>query len=516
MLATEPAPIAPIPPVRSPRQFYLSRWWFLRTLGVIYLIAFASLLPQLEGLLGAHGLLPAALRLRLLAVHAGTDVFFALPSLLWFHPDTAFLHTLCAAGISFSVMLLLGAAPRLSAAACWLLYLSIASVGGAFFSYQWDGLLLETGLLAIFLAPRGLMPRRPGPPPSSWAFVWLGRLILVKLLLGSGLVKLLSGDGSWPGLTALTFHFETQPLPTAFAWQVHHLSAPLLAAATAALLTVELLAVLFIFGPKRLPALAAAVLIPWFALVSLTGNHAFLNLLAIALCLLLVDDDTWRRLRRRRQTSGTPPPLRLAPGWRVLPHGMVLALVSTLSVLSALSDWLPASWLGGPPRALLRAVAPLRSFNSYGMFASMTRTRREIIIEGTLDGRQWHPYEFRWKPGNIRRAPALVAPYQPRLDWQMWFAALPGQEPPEWFDTLLERLLENDPAVLSLLDENPFGLWPPRQVRASLFEYHFTSREERERTGHWWWRRKLETYAPARELPVEQRTPRLPRGATRT
>ncbi|MCB1126498.1 MAG: lipase maturation factor family protein, partial [Verrucomicrobiae bacterium] len=210
--APSPPPWQPRQPHRPPRTFFIARRWFLRALGGIYLLAFASLLPQLDGLLGAHGLFPAARQLRLLAIHAGADAMLAVPSLLWLRPDTAFLHTLCVAGISCSVLLLLGGAPRFSALACWLLYLSIASVGGEFFSYQWDGLLLETGLMAVFLAPRGLLPSTPGPPPSSWAFIWIGRLILAKLLLGSALVKLVGGDMAWPGLTALQFHFETQPL----------------------------------------------------------------------------------------------------------------------------------------------------------------------------------------------------------------------------------------------------------------------------------------------------------------
>lgn len=500
-----------------PRTFFLSRWLFLRALGFIYLLAFLSIAPQLDALLGGNGLLPAGQHLRFLRAHAGVEAVFATPSLLWLRPDTLFLHALCGAGIGASVLLVIGAGPRLAALMCWSLYLSIVSVGGEFFAYQWDGLLLETGLLAIFLAPSGLRPRIYGGAPSSWLFVWLGRLLLAKLMLGSALAKLLGGDGAWPGLTALQVHFETQPIPTLPAWWAHQLPPWILQAGAGWLLLIELTAPLLIFGPRRVPVLAAGVLLSWFGLISITGNYAFLNLLAMALCLLLVDDAAWQRLFRRRLTPDRAVEAmgRAKPMWRVALHGMVGATMALVSLCAALDDLLPRKWMGGPPRMLLRAVGPLRSFNPYGMFAEMTSVRHEIIIEGSLDGEEWVPYEFRWKPGNVGRAPRFVAPFQPRLDWQMGFEAARLQGTSRWFDRLLTRLLEGDRTTLRLLDGNPFPLWPPHYVRAVLYEYHFTTPAERRQSGHWWRRDKVRLFAPQRSLPPEDRHDRLPRGVLR-
>ncbi|MCP5518405.1 MAG: lipase maturation factor family protein [Verrucomicrobiales bacterium] len=513
----EPPPQVPDPKPVSPRTFFISRWWFLRALGLIYLLAFLSLAPQIDGLLGGDGLLPAARHLRFLRAHAGWEAVYAAPSLLWLRPDTTFLHALCGAGIGASLLLLIGAAPRLAALLCWALYLSMVSVGGEFFAYQWDGLLLETGLVAVFLAPGGLWPGRYRGAPSAWTFVWLGRLVLVKLMLGSALGKLLGGDRTWPGLTALQHHFETQPLPTLPAWWMHQLPAWALQTGAGLLLLIELSAPLLIFGPRRVPALAAIGFGVWFILISITGNHAFLNLLAVALCLLLVDDASWHALR------GRPPDYdraaeamaRAKPVWRVALHGMVGATMALLSLFAALDKVLPVTWMAGPPRMLVRAAGPLRSFNAYGMFTRMTPVRQEIIIEGSLDGERWTPYEFRWKPGDPGRAPGFVAPFQPRLDWQMWFEAASPLGTSRWFDRLLTRLLEGDRTTLRLLEADPFPLWPPRYIRAVLYEYHFTSEAERRKDGHWWRREKVRVLVPARALPPEDRPDRLPRGVLR-
>ncbi len=514
-----PRATPPSPPRRPPPEFFHARWWFSRLLGIVYLAAFGALLPQLAGLLGPSGLEPAIPPLRVLGRHGGPLALLAMPSLLWLDPDFVFLATLCAGGVAAALLLLSNTAPRLAAAACWCLYLSVVAVGRDFFAYQWDALLLEAGFLAVFLAPGGLLPGKYRHAPSSWAFVGLGRLLLVKLLLGSALGKLLNGDPAWREGTALNFFFETQPLPTALAWWAHHLPSAALHAATRLTVLVELLAPLLIFGPRRLRPWVAGGYLLWFALVSLTGNHAFLPLLAMALCLLLVEDAAWPGRRRK---PGAPHPAAAArargkPWWRLVAHGAVVAVMALLSLTAGLRPFLPGGGKAlGPVDALLTVTAPFRVFNRYGMFTTITRRRREIVIEGSLDGDHWTPYEFRWKPGVVFRAPGFVAPFQPRLDWQMWFAALTPYADDPWFDRLLDRLLTGDPAVLNLLGRNPFPLWPPREVRAVLYEYHFTSPEERRRTGNWWWRKRVGLYAPPRSLPPDEQPPALPPGVIRT
>ncbi len=508
----------PAAPMRAPRTFFISRWLYLRALGLAYVVAFLSLGSQLEGLLGDKGLLPAAEFLRFLDAHGNPTAFLSVPSLLWLRPDAAFLHVLSGAGLGASTLLLFGLAPRMASLLAWITYLSITAVGRDFFAYQWDSLLLEAGLLAVFLAPGGLRPRVYGGAPSAWSFVWLSRFVLVKLMVGSAVVKMTSGDPAWPGLTALNFYFETQALPTFAAWWAHALPPGLLQSATAAVLVIELASPLLIFGPGRVPALAAVGFVAWFTLLSLSGNHAFMNLLAAALCLLLIEDRYWLKLRSRRSDMdhAAIAMARARPAWRVALHGLIGATLALASCFAALDKLVPASWMSGPPRALVSAVAPLRSFNSYGMFPRLTRARHELVIEGSLDGSRWIPYEFRWKPGRQDRAPGFIAPFHPRLDWQMGFEADRMGPTSPWFDRLLKQLLRGDRAILGLLDENPFPLWPPRFVRAVLYEYRFTTPAERQDTGQWWHRRFIGERVPPQSLSPEEQFNRLPDGVIRS
>ncbi|MES1262165.1 MAG: lipase maturation factor family protein, partial [Acidobacteriota bacterium] len=352
-------------------------------------------------------------------------------------------------------------------------YLSIVSAGQIFMSYQWDLLLLETGFLAIFLSPSR---------PRVWLFQWL----LFRLMFESGAVKLLSHDTSWRDLTALAVHYETQPLPTVLAWYAHQLPLWFQKASTAATLAIELFLPFLIFFPRRLKQLAGFGFITLQTLILLTGNYTFFNLLAIALCLFLFDDAFFARKKK------TYRPLAPARPNRVV-STLVIAAVMTLSCIEL------GGMFGVAPEPLGRvadAVSPFGIVNQYGLFAVMTTKRPEVEIEGSNDGQHWLPYVFRYKAGPFNRAPGWVAPFQPRLDWQMWFAALGTFRQNPWFVRFVIALLEGSKPVLALLEHDPFNGKPPLQIRAMLYEYHFTTFAERRKTGNWWKREEKGIYFP--------------------
>jgi len=473
----------------------LVRWLFLRGLGAVYLIAFASLERQVLGLYGRRGIRPAVELLQALRANAGPDAYRLAPSLLWLGSSDRDLVRLCRAGQASALALALGIAPRLAVAASWALYLSFVSVGGEFLSFQWDALLLESGLHAALVAPAGLRPGL-GRRAPAWASSAVMRWLVFRLHFQSGLVKLRSRDPAWRGCTACTYHYETQPLPTPLGWYAHHLPRWFQRFSTAVALGIELGVPFVAFAPRRARRLACGVLGGLQALIALTGNYAFFNVLTLVLDLWLLDDEALGALppprARRARTPGPARQVGAALAWTPVALASVLAFV--LSFVARAGE-------GPLPRALERLVGwldPLRSVNAYGLFAVMTTERPEIVVEGSDDGERWREYRFRHKPSAPEQPPRWVAPHQPRLDWQMWFAAL--GPPPRWFARFLARLLEGSPDVLALLGENPFPDGPPRFVRALLYEYRVTDLETRRRTGAWWRRELVGTYFPASAL----------------
>jgi len=482
----------------------VSRWVFLRLLGLVYLVAFASLWMQVDGLIGATGILPAPDFLREISEVVGASRYWWLPTLFWLAPSDAMLHALCAAGCALAILLVIGIAPTACLAALWVCYLSLCTIGQDFLSFQWDILLLETGFLAIFFAPLTLREspaHAPAPPPTV---VWLLRWLLFRLMFSSGAVKLLSGDAAWRSLNALQFHYWTQPLPTWIGWYANLLPAWFQRTSCALMFAIELAVPCLIWIGTIPRRIAFVPLVGLQILILLTGNYCFFNVLAIALCLLLLDDRAWPARVRGRFGSAAASG-KAWPRWIVAPVG---GLVVALSVLQLFSPRpLGVEW----PEALQsfrRAAAPLRIVNSYGLFAVMTTTRPEIILEGSDDGASWSEYEFRWKPGDLSRAPAFVEPHQPRLDWQMWFAALGSYRQNPWFVVFVYRLLEGSPAVTRLLLTNPFPARPPRYVRAALYQYRFTDLAERRASGNWWKRERQEDlYFPQVSLESFRRAP---------
>jgi Lipase maturation factor len=462
-------------------------------LGLVYLVAFASAAIQIEGLVGSRGILPAAELLGWIRQRTGAERFWMLPTLFWLGASDVALRCVAWSGVAISAGLVAGLAPAAALAVLWALYLSIASVGLVFFGYQWDALLLETGLLAVFLAPPTLRLARGGEP--SRVALWLLRFLLFRLTFASGVVKLRSGDEAWRTLSALRVHYETQPLPTWVGWYAHQLPARFQQFSCVLMFLIELGVPWLIFAGRRARLLALWPLLGLQALIALTGNYAFFNLLTMALCVLLLDDEAlpWRAASR-------PCPGTRWPRLVVYPFAATTGVLAFVSFVAGCGVELP--W----PRPLVtlhRWVAPLRSVNAYGLFAVMTTSRAEIQIEGSNDdGVTWKAYQFFDKPGDMDRAPRFIAPHQPRLDWQMWFAALGRCDQNPWFERFLERLQEGSPAVLGLLATNPFPEGPTR-LRSVVYDYRFTDRETRRRTGAWWRREAKGLYC--RELGVPGR-----------
>ena len=497
--------------VRPPTYFWARRW-FLRALGVIYLIAFVSLWVQVDGLIGSDGVSPVNQFLPAVHAQLGKDAYAILPTLCWFSTSNEFLHFLCGGGAVLSVLLIFGIAPALSLVALFAFYLSLTIAGQIFLSFQWDILLLETGFLSIFLAPWRLWPREliflPGSPspataaPVSRAGLFLLKFLLFKLMLMSGVVKLTSGDDCWWNLTALDYHYWSQPLPTVFGWWADKSPEWFKHFSVAFCPGIEIIVPFFIWAPRRPRLIAAGLMIFLQIAIAITGNYCFFNLLTIALCLLLIDDAA---VGTDRHSVGTPTPgasSGRALAIRLCGYASIAVVVVTLPI----NAWLIFSAFkprARPPHALATVYEQLEAFrivNGYGLFRVMTKDRCEIVLEGSADGLEWLPYEFKWKPGDVKRAPGWCAPHQPRLDWQMWFAALDSPQENPWFFWLIVRLLQGSQDVNRLLAHNPFPDKPPSYVRAMFYRYRFTSVIELRQTGAWWKRQELREYLPTVSL----------------
>ncbi|HXB67644.1 MAG TPA: lipase maturation factor family protein [Candidatus Acidoferrales bacterium] len=468
---------------------------FLRILGCTYFVAFVSFGTQAMGLIGSHGILPLGDYLRAAREGAGLGASVAawwdVPSVFWLNSSDAAVRAVWILGTVCAAAAACGLWQRRALAACLVLWLSVCSAGQDFLSFQWDVLLLEAGFLALFA-------------DESLVRIWLFRWLLFRLMIFSGLVKLLSGDPVWHNLTAMTYHYETQPLPTPLAWYLHQLPLGLQKVSTGFVFLAELAAPLLFFAPRRWRHLGGWITIGFQVLILLTGNYTFFNFLTIALAMFLF-------IEPRREERGASEPRLAASDPRLAaseprlaaseprlvvpseprPSGsggvgaVSIALAGFVGVVTGLLflELFSVPVPGG--NEVLRMVAPLRIVNSYGLFAVMTTTRPEIVVEGSNDGETWQAYEFRYKAGDTMRPPPVVAPYQPRLDWQMWFAALGDYRQNRWFVNFMIRLLEGEPSVLRLLQSNPFPAAPPKYVRGELYLYHFTHWGERA-----WWRRE--------------------------
>jgi lipase maturation factor 1 len=459
----------------------ISQWLFLKLLGGVYFLAFGSLALQVPGLYGSRGILPIRDSVAAARAEYGARGFRYFPSLFWLNSGDLFLAAAPLVGMVLCLVLLFtsGFVAAVVLALLWLLYLSFVALGQEFLSFQWDALLLETGFMAIFFS-------LATPPPLLVMFAWW--FFLFRFIFSSGAVKLTSGDPTWRNLTALSCHYETQPLPNRVGWYAHHLPAPAQKLSTLGTFFFELAVPFLALGPAPLRLAAFFLLVFFQALIFATGNYGFFNILTIALCVPLLDDRYLGFLGDRLLSAHTAP---AAPALEVL----VTALFTIFLLLNLLQlvrlFWRPA-WLS----RILAWPDQARITSSYGLFAVMTTERYEFVIEGSNDLTDWRPYEFRWKPGDPTVPPRQAAPHQPRLDWQMWFAALHPWYIEPWLKNLVRRLLEGSEPVLALLRENPFPDAPPAHIRLAVYQYHFAGMQSRRATGRWWERTHIETSPP--------------------
>ncbi len=485
-------------------SYQLTRFLFLRTLGFVCLFAFLALVMQWEPLFGSNGLLPAAHFLE--RIHSlsntGTAVYYQLPTLFWLNYSDSFMKLLAWVGLGLSALLLAGLANAVSVAVLWAIYLSFVQVGQIFYGYGWEILLLETLFLTIFLVPP-LDPRpfAPSPPPKT--IIWFYRWLAFRLMFGAGLIKL-RGDACWHNLTCLMYHFETQPIPNEISWWLHQLPPLILQFGVLWNHFIELVVPFFIFGSRPLRILAAKLMISFQVFLIISGNLSFLNWLTIAVCIPLLDDEELSRfLPERLRSKATLP----ADTNRkiTLVRRVVIACVSVLLILLSAH---PVINMISPGQIMNTSFDPLYLVNTYGAFGSVGRVRHEIILEGTTDTKltsetPWKEYEFPAKPGNVHRRPPFIAPYQPRLDWQIWFAAMSEIEREPWLVHLVYKLLQNDAGTLRLLANNPFPDRPPAYIEAKLYQYQFTRIGES--PGRWWKREWVAIYMP----PVALEDPKL-------
>ena len=532
---------------RGPRGRLVPRWIFLRALALIYFSAFYSLLFQIKGLIGPEGILPAGQYLAAVAQQLGGLRFWYAPSFFWISASSTMLMAVTWIGLLASIAAFCNLWPRLSFFICFLCFLPFVSTSQVFSGYQSDGMLLEAGFLALFFASPGLMPgwgARHPPPRAIW-FLLLWEWF--RIYFESGMVKLASGDPQWRNFTAMDEYYQNGPLPTWIGWYVEHLPHWFHAATVAGTLALELGLVFMLFFPRRVRLICFCIVTPWEMGVILTANYTFLNYLVLALGFLLLDDRSLMRFVPARFRPSEPERIpepepepdddqptailaasetdaategksaheaeRSRPVMQSRPT--FYWWIARLSVTAFLLTWIvydttaemisiPFRHVHLPVRPIV-ALEPFRIANQYGLFAVMTRGRYEIEFQGSNDGVNWMAYRFRNKPQALDEAPGIYAPYQPRFDWNLWFASLGEWRENEIVPITEERLLLGDNDVLALFRGNPFPQLPPRYVRAVLWQYWFTSMDEKRKTGDWWRRESLGLYAPELTITADGR-----------
>ncbi len=515
------------------------RWLFLRALGCIYFSAFFSLVFQIRGLIGPDGILPADEYLRAVARSFGYSrgLWFA-PSLLWVSSGSHALTALCWVGMIGSLLLVLNVWPRGMLFICFVCFLSFVSAAQDFSGYQSDGMLLEAGFLSLFFAPSGFRPGFGQPSLPSRASLFLLQWEWFRIYFESGVAKIVGGDPEWRHFTAMDEYYQNGPLPTWIGWYVQHLPHWFHASSTFATLALELGWVWMLFLPRRWRIVCFCVVTPWELGVILTANYTFLNYLVLALGVLLLDDrfllrffpERWKKLFRlgrlsesddEVRTSTTnceargisirePPESPQTENWRSALRRRLNVL--KISVAGSVLGWIfyatavQLLWMFSEiplPTAPVIALEPFRIANRYGLFGVMTRGRYEIEFQGSEDGKNWLAYPFRYKPQDLNKPPGIYAPYQPRFDWNLWFASLGSWQDYSIVPRTEVKLLSNDKDVLSLFAGNPFSQAPPREVRAVIWQYWFTTMSEKRTRGLWWRREFLGLYAPTIERQAD-------------
>ncbi len=515
----------------------IPRWLFLRALGCIYFSAFFSLVFQIRGLIGPEGILPANEYLRAVAHSLGYSrgLWFA-PTLLWLASGPHMLAALCWVGMGASLLLVLNVWPRGMLVICFVCFLSFVSAAQDFSGYQSDGMLLEAGFIALFFSPRGFRPGMGVAAPPSRASLFLLQWEWFRIYFESGVAKIIGGDPEWRNFTAMDEYYQNGPLPTWIGWYIEHLPHWFHASTVFATLALELVLVWMLFLPRRWRIACFFIVTPWELGVIFTANYTFLNYLVLTLGFLLLDDRFLRqflpqdggvcssralqavprairlpltpvnpiRCGRRRQNPHDPNKADGKVREQLASTGQDIEAVfgqrgAELDFYATTVELIWMFWALPLPTAPVEALEPFRIANRYGLFGIMTRGRYEIEFQGAEDGKTWVAYPFRYKPQDPSTRPGIYAPYQPRFDWNLWFASLGSWRDYPIVPSTEVRLLSNDNDVLALFEKNPFPHEPPRQVRAVIWQYWFTTMSEKRTQGLWWRRQFLGLYAPTIE-----------------
>lgn len=458
-------------------QFQIAQWLFVKLLALCYFFAFYSLYTQVLGLYGATGIMPISLLMEKMEKGIKNRRFYLAPTIFWKRSDDKFLKGACGLGVLFSLFVFFNIAPALFLSGLFVLYLSFVVVGYPFLNFQWDVLLLEAGLLGIILSVM--------TPPPTFAIYWAWFLTF-RFILSSGLVKLQSGCKEWRSLKAMQYHFETQPLPNLGGFIAHQLFSGFSYATTAFVFFFEIFVPLLFFGGDTFRYVGAVLSIFFQVLIMLTGNYTFFNILTIALCVLLLPNTSLEWLN-----SLYSPLQAFAPNlfWISVTNA-ISAVLLFFNIMMLIRQFKRFPHF----ERLYEKIAPFHCVNNYGLFAVMTTYRNEIILEGSSDGKEWHEYQFYYKPGALNRYPKQIAPLQPRLDWQLWFAALYPHPNDNWWFRFIEKVQKGEPSVLQFFKENPFPEKPPAFLRAHLYRYRFNSFSGWRESGNFWVRTFVGAY----------------------
>lgn len=459
-----------------------SIYLFLHLLGAIYFFAFGALLFQIKGLLGSKGILPVENYLKFLNARMSKKRYYYFPTIFWWNYSDNMLLAVSACGAILSLILLFGGPPAILLPFLIFLHLSILSVGQDFLSFGWEGFLLEISYNAFFLS----LTDRPNP------FVWISiNLLLFRFHFESGTSKLESRDPNWRNLTAIKFHYQSQPLPNAIAWYIHKLPLGFHKLSTLFMFFVEIVVPFFaLFGTEEIRVTSFILLFGLQFFIWATGNFSYLNHMTAVLLILLIPNSYLEPILGPA-TPLSEPNTNLNNLLSIVGMGLI-----TLQVVALWNHYAPTL----TTQKIMRAIYHLHLANRYGIFAVMTTTRYEIIIEGSDDQVEWKEYYFFYKPSEVTRRPRRISPYQPRIDWQAWFLPFGVFEEQDWLKNFFFCLLNGSPPVLALLRHNPFKEKPPKYIRAQTYIYEFTDFKTKRNLGAWWKREFIGPYSPVYTL----------------
>jgi len=476
-----------VPELSAP-DYQLARFLIERGLAAIYLVAFVVAARQFPALCGERGLQPATRYLQFVPFRRAPSLFHLIG-----YSDRK-LIAISVVGAVVAGAFVVGLPQQLPLPltmlgwfVLWVLYQSIMNIGGTFYGFGWESLLLEAGFLGIFLGNAETEPQ--------WLVILAFRWLAFRVEFGAGLIKL-RGDSCWRELRCMEYHHETQPMPNPLSWFAHRLPRGWHRFETIGNFVAQLVLPFGLFLPQPFATIAAVLMLGTQLYLVVTGNYAWLNWITIVAMVAgiadpvvaaVLPDGVVAALGLRPDAGGFLGAAGPAPGW-------FAAAVVLLALVVAWLSWWPIRNMASPGQAMNASFNPLHLVNTYGAFGSVSRQRFEVIIEGTNaealdDDVEWREYEFKGKPGDVKRTPPQIAPYHLRLDWLMWFLPLSPGYGEGWFPEFLARLLEGDRAILGLMGRNPFPAEPPRYVRARLFLYQFTTLAERRESGAWWKRR---------------------------